>query len=131
MSSKYAVTLVSAGAVWLLFLLIYTGLALAGYMDWSMVLALGGLLLFIGLLAPAVSLPPLFRWGSAKGRLIYLVLVVVMASGLGAVFSALGTVDSAVDLPAPVVAALLVLILIALFVGSWALSVRWYEKREL
>ncbi len=130
-SSKYAVTLACTGAVWVLFLLIYTALALAGYMDWSLVLALGELLLLIGLLAPSISLPPMFRWGSAKGRVIYVVLVVVLASGMGATFSAPDMAGGAVELPGPVAAALTVLVPVALFAGSWALSVRWYEKREL
>ena len=127
---KYAVTMACFAVVWVLFTAVYVVLALLGYMDLTQALFQCGLLLVMGLVAPAVSLPALFRWGIAKGRIIYMALIVVMAAGLGGLYGAVGEFG----LPALSggwLIALGLLAVIALFAGSWALSVRWYEKREL
>ena len=127
---KYAVTMACFAVVWVLFTAVYVALALLGYMDLTQALFQCGLLLVLGLVAPAVSLPALFRWGIAKGRIIYMALIVVLASGLGGLFGVVGE-SGLPSLPGGWLIALGLLAVIALFAGSWALSVRWYEKREL
>ncbi len=133
-TDKYAVTLISFGVTWVLFVLLYAVLAAMGRLAWQMMAVQSILLLVMGLLAPAVSLPTLFRWGSAKGRVIYLAMVILLAAGIGGMLAGLAELDRVIDLPElslSLIAALAVLVPIALFAGSWALSVRWYEKREL
>lgn len=132
-TGKYAVTLVSFGVTWGLFALLYAVLAALGRMTWQMMAVQSILLLVMGLLAPAVSLPTLFRWGSAKGRVIYIAMVILLAAGVGGTLAGLARLDH-IDLPeltAPLLAVLAVIVPVALFALSWALSVRWYEKREL
>ena len=133
-TGKYIVTMASFAVTWIPFVLLYTVLAALGRMTWQMMGVQTAMLLVVGLLAPAFSLPPLFRWGSAKGRVIYIFIVILIAAGMGSTVIGLASLLDSIKLPAlplPLLAALAVVVLIALFIGSWALSVRWYEKREL
>ena len=132
-TGKYIVTMASFAVTWLPFVLLYAVLAALGRMAWQTVAVQSVLLLIVGLLAPAFSLPPLFRWGTARGRVIYIFLVILMAAGIGGLASGLATLDlfALPALPMPLLAVLAVVVPAALFVGSWALSVRWYDKREL
>ena len=132
-TGKYIVTMASFAVTWLPFVLLYAVLAALGRMAWQTVAVQSVLLLIVGLLAPAFSLPPLFRWGTARGRVIYIFLVILMAAGIGGLASGLATLDlfALPALPMPLLAVLAVAVPAALFMGSWALSVRWYDKREL
>lgn len=131
-SSKYAVTLICFGLVWVLFAVIFAALALLGRMPWFMAGAQLVILAVLGLLAPAFSMPAMFRWGSNKGRVIFIAVIVAVGVGAGVFFSTFPfDAFSLPDLPVPVLIALAALIPVALFVGSWFLAVRWYEKREL
>ena len=131
-TDKYALTLGCFAATWALFALLYVLLAALGRMAWPMVAVQSLLMLAVGLLAPSVSLPALFRWGSAKGRVIYIGMVVLVVAGVG---GAVGGLINMVNvdlsaLPLSLIAALAVLIPVGAFIGSWALAVRWYDKRE-
>ena len=131
-SSKYVITLICFGVVLVLFAAIFAVLALLGRMPWFMAGAQTVILAVMGLLAPAFSLPAIFRWGSNKGRVIFIAVIVAVGVGAGFFFSAASF--DAVSLPAiptPVLVALAALVPVALFIGSWALAVRWYEKRDL
>ena len=80
--------------------------------------------------APSLILPFIFKNGSEKGRMAYLIVlgcVFALAAGGAIVLERLNLLEAQIELPVPgVVAALAVL----LYPASWALSVRWYEKRE-
>ena len=132
-TGKYAVTMASFAVTWIPFVLLYAVLAAMGRMTWQMMAVQSVLLLVMGLLAPAFSLAPLFRWGSAKGRVIYIAVIILIAAGLGGTTAAVAAMDQIQlpELPMPLLAALAVVIPVALFIGSWALAVRWYEKRDL
>ncbi len=132
-TGKYAVTLASFAVTWVPFVLIYAVLAALGRMTWQMMAVQSVMLLVVGMLAPALSLPVLFRWGSAKGRIIYLAMIVLLAACVGGLLTGIAKLDQIEfpELPMPLLAALAVLVPVALFIGSWVLSVRWYEKREL
>ena len=124
-TGKYLVTMAGFAVTWVPFVILRT--------TWQMMAVQSALLLAVGLLAPAFSLPTIFRWGSAKGRIVYLVMVILLAAALGgaaAGIAELGNIDLP-ELSTPLLAALAIVVPIALFIGSWALSVRWYEKREL
>ena len=131
-SSKYAVTLICFGFVFVLFAVLFSVLALLGRMPWVMAGGQLVILAVLGLLAPAFSMPAMFRWGSNKGRVIFLAVIVAVGVGAGFFFSTFPFDSlSLPDIPVPAVIALALLIPAALFVGSWFLAVRWYEKREL
>ena len=131
-SSKYVVTLLCFGLVWALFAAIYAILALTGRLLWVMAGTQIAILAVIGLLAPAFSLPAMYRWGSNKGRIIFIFVLVLLGAGAGAFVSVLPLGSFSLPaIPAPVLIALAVLLPVLLFIGSWFLAVRWYEKREL
>lgn len=83
----------------------------------------------LGLLASAIMLPILFRFGAEKGRIAYLVFV-------GAIFGVLAIVFM-VDRPTsrydafPIPNWALCVFSLLLYVLSWRLSVALYNRREL
>lgn len=85
------------------------------------------LVLALSLFAPALSLPITFKFGSAKGRLINILVVVIFAVGI----ANLSTSGLHISIDEGVVTALMYLVPLALFIASWALSVRIYNKKEL
>ena len=130
-TGKYLVTMAGFAVTWVPFVILYAVLAALGRMTWQMMAVQSAMLLAVGLLAPAFSLPPLFRWGSAKGRVIYIAIVILVAASVGGAMSGLAGLDHMPELPMPLLAALAAALPVALFIGSWALAVRWYNKREL
>ena len=131
-SSKYAVTLICFGFVWVLFAAVFSVMALLGSMTWAMAAVQMVMLAVLGLLAPAFSMPAMFRWGSNKGRVIFLAVIIAVGFGAGFFFSTFPFDSfSLPSIPVPVLIALAAIIPVALFIGSWFLAVRWYENRDL
>ena len=86
-------------------------------------------LLGLAAAAPSLILPFVFKNGSEKGRMAYLIVlgaIFAVAIGGTMVLKKLDVLQMQVQIPG----ALLVLLVPVLYLGSWALSVRWYEKRE-
>ena len=87
------------------------------------------LMLFCALLLPSVVLPLMFKLGAAKG---YLYAMLIMALGIGVAYLASEAMSYSVLLEvAPAAIAAAALVLAALYVLSWRLSVRLFEAREL
>ena len=83
------------------------------------------LLPLAGTLAPSLMFPAMFRFGATKGRAVYITVVIGMAAACAALMVTGDTTERAWPL-------LLTLgIALAVFAASWALSVRWFEAREL
>ena len=125
-SAKYLMALLSVLAVMALTLLIQA-LRLSRTGSLAQLWTYPALLLPVGFIGPALLMPVIFWLGVEKGRIFYFVLVgfvcavgVVMGGGTGL---SLGV--------APASPLLLLLASALLFAGSWLLSVRLYEKREL
>lgn len=78
-----------------------------------------------GLTAPALMFPAMFRLGAIKGRTVYISVVILVAAAC----AVLVIVDGASARAVPF--ALSLVISLAVFVGSWALSVKWFRAREL
>ena len=78
-----------------------------------------------GLTAPALMFPAMFRLGAIKGRTVYISVVILVAAACAVLMIADGASARAV----PFVLSLV--ISLAVFVGSWALSVKWFRAREL
>ena len=85
------------------------------------------------LLITGISLPPLYRFGAEKARMIY----VLTFAGLGALLGGGGAVMDELQqngpgsgpLPVPLwLAAVLLLAVLALYAVSWRVSVAWYGK---
>lgn len=78
-----------------------------------------------GLTAPALMFPAMFRLGAIKGRTVYISVVILVAAACAVLVIADGASARAVPF------ALSLGISLAVFVGSWALSVKWFRAREL
>lgn len=130
-TAKYLVGLMLQGTV----LMLTAGahalqLALHGGFRWEVFYVEFGILLVLATAAPSLTLPFIFRDGSEKGRMAYLIVIGTVC-GLAAagsiILKKLDLMQNQSAFPGgPLVAVLVVL----LYLGSWALSVRWYEKRE-
>lgn len=78
-----------------------------------------------GLTAPALMFPAMFRLGAIKGRTVYISVVILVAAACAVLVIADGASARAVPFTLSLV------IPLAVFVGSWALSVKWFRAREL
>ena len=81
--------------------------------------------------APSLILPFIFKNGSEKGRMAYLIvfgtLFALVAAG-GVVLEKLGVVMVPTEIP---MGAISVAAAVVLYPASWVLSVHWYGNREL
>ena len=80
-----------------------------------------------GLIVPSVMLPTTYKLGATKGRVVYIVMLMVVAGTCAVVMpseSVRGVLTVLPILP-------VIIITLAIFVGSWALSVKWFKAREL
>ena len=124
---RYLMSLLSFLALYVLTLLVQAIVLLPKGRSEGL-LELAGLLPCLGLIAPALMLPITLRWGVEKGRIIYYFIIgLIVAAGL--IFAndfagpgrAIGRWGAAAVL----------LVSVIFFAGSWLLSVKLYEKREL
>ena len=130
-SAKYLTGLILQGVVLVLTALAHgLQLHLAGslvrdafWMDIAM-------LVVLAVAAPSLILPFIFRNGSEKGRLAYLIvfgtLFALVAAG-GVVLDKLGMVVELTELPMGTISAVTAVVL---YPASWVLSGHWYGKRE-
>lgn len=88
------------------------------------------MVLFTGLVGQSVTMPFLMKLGSEKGRLVYLIMIGVMCA-VGSLIASSGLLTPAAFLGMKLGFLTVLLIAAAMFVGSWILSVKFYEKREL
>ena len=85
------------------------------------------LLLAVGLGVPALMYPVMFKFGATKGRAVYIAVVMVAAAACAVLMASESVSGALTALPIlPVTVTVL-----AVFVGSWALSVKWFRAREL
>ena len=81
----------------------------------------------VGLIVPSVMLPTTYKLGATKGRVVYIVMLMVVA-GVCALLVNLSKESGA---PATLSPLATMAISLAVFIGSWALSVKWFKAREL
>ena len=85
------------------------------------------LLLAVGLGVPALMFPVMFKFGATKGRAVYIAVVMIASATCGVLMASESVRGALTVLPIlPVI-----IITLAIFVGSWALSVKWFKAREL
>ena len=123
-TAKYLTSLLLTAAIIVLVLL---AALLSGQLRTPALTAALPLLPAMGLGVPALMFPAMFRLGAVKGRTVYLVAVVI-ASAACAVLMVSAEAKRLLSQLHPAMAAAAAL---AVFAASWALSVRWFEKREL
>lgn len=85
------------------------------------------LLLAVGLGVPALMFPVMFKFGATKGRAVYIAVVMIASATCGVLVASESVSGALTVLPIlPVI-----IITLAIFVGSWALAVHWFKAREL
>lgn len=89
-------------------------------------------LLAVGLIVPGITLPAVFKLGTEKGRMAYYGMVVVACGAFGAlgVMTDMNVAEIVLGLRewlVPVLSAAGIVV----FAGSWMLSVKFYQEREL
>ena len=93
----------------------------------SLLPAILPLLPVVGLGVPALMFPAIFKLGATKGRGVYIVTVLLAAAACAVLMASEKVSQALSDVsPLPMTAAAL-----AVFAGSWALAVHWFEAREL
>ena len=127
-SSKYILTLLLVGLVFVLTMLIQ-GIRLSRAGALAQLWELPGMLLPVGLVGPAVLLPVIFRLGVEKGRIFYYVLVGLVAASAVIFSSGQSPEIPTAQVQLPGLA--LVLGSLVLFALSWGLSILLYQRREL
>ena len=130
-SAKYLTGLILQGVVLVLTALAHgLQLHLAGSLVWDAFWADISMLVVLAVSAPSLILPFIFKNGSEKGRMAYLIvfgtLFALVAAG-GVVLAKLGMVVELTELPMGIVS---VVAAVVLYPASWLLSVHWYGKRE-
>lgn len=126
-SERYVLMLILLGVV----MLLNSGVALATLSSRQVFvpeefLSLFAVMLSIGILCPCITLPCAYRFGSEKGRIIF--LSIVMLASLAFTSVSVGGISDNLSTPIsplwfPLAAALLLPV-------SYLLSVRFYERRE-
>ena len=130
-SARYLEALAVVGTVWAYGAALFCAKAALGGWTWAEVRLLTAFVPAAGLLSAALCLAVTFRMGWARGKFVFSVTVCVIG-GSGAVTSLLGVSDAGLGPFAGSGAVLaLPIAALALFMGSWALSVKWYNRREL
>ena len=129
-SAKYLVGLICSGGVLLLCLLVLALWQILGSgFDLDIFLGMGSICLGLGVAAPVLLLPLVFRFGPEKGRLLFIVLIASLC-GAGV---ALGQADFLSGLAmgnSTLVALVTVGVTLVLYLLSWRLSIHFYQKKE-
>lgn len=133
-SAKYIVTLVFLGiSILLISLVQIVRMFLYDTGDWYSCLMTIGILPVLGIFAPCVLLPTVFKFGVEKGRIVFYAVIVAVCGAVGAVvelgmnismFPVLSQLGSWFVLAAVALGGLLLIL-------SWRLSVYFYQKREM
>lgn len=122
-SAKYLIGLIFGGVVFLLVeLLLLIGLSMGGNFDF---LSMSSVLLLMGLLGPSILMPFVFKFGSEKGRIAYYFVLALLFAVI-AFLIGMGFYEYLNGFSWLVIAAA-----VLLYLGSWRLSILFYEKREL
>ena len=122
-SAKYLIGLIFGGVVFLLVeLLLLIGLSMGGNFDF---LSMSSALLLMGLLVPSILMPFVFKFGSEKGRIAYYFVLALLFAVI-AFLIGMGFYEYLNGFSWLVIAAA-----VLLYLGSWRLSILFYEKREL
>ena len=83
-----------------------------------------------GLIVPAILLPFSFRFGTEKGRIVYLLTVGLVLGGVAALGYVKGSDPSGLNMTSGAAAGLF-LAAVVIFIISWRLSIILYKNREL
>lgn len=129
-SAKYIVTLIAVCCVWTLSVMAQ---AMSGIFSDNLQMGIleAAVMLAIGLVAPAVMLPIMFKFGTEKGRVFYYLMIILLCGGYASI--AINGPERFIMniLSVPWFPCFLAAVCILIFALSWRLSIGFYRKREL
>ena len=129
-SSKYLIGLIFGAAAYVISIAAtIVRMQLNGYFSLDSLLGMAVILLALGMLAPTLLLPLVFKFGTEKGRIAFYVMIGLMTAA-GTIAAGLG-LQFALPVGGVWILAAAVLIIVLLYVLSWRLSIVFYRKREL
>ena len=130
-ASKYIFGLLSQGVI---LVLVAAGnifrIIFIGGIDWKYLFDLMGIMMMLAAVSVSLPLPFIFKMGVEKGRMGYYMMIGFAAVGSGVAGGLLGDDVASISLPVSAVS-ILILIGICIYMFSWWLSVKFYEKRDL
>ena len=101
----------------------------SGAFSWKSFSSILSMLAILSFLTPAISLPPMFRWGVEKGRMAYYISVGLVC-GISAFVVNVSDITLLGFLPNSAAMLLLGLASLVAYGISWYLSNLFYQKRE-
>lgn len=101
----------------------------SGAFSWKSFSCILSMLAILSFLTPAISLPPMFRWGVEKGRMAYYISVGLVC-GISAFVVNVSDITLLGSLPSSTAMLLLGLAALVAYGVSWYLSIVFYRKRE-
>lgn len=132
-SSKYLMTLILVGGMWVLSALVQCVRTLRDpAVSWNEMSIILSALLVLGVFSSSMILPVIFKFGSEKGRIVYYAVIIVVCGAC----AALSIISTEMNFRIPLfwlkwLPVFTIIFAICIFAGSWMLSIRFYEKREL
>lgn len=100
----------------------------SGAFSWKSFSSILSMLAILSFLTPAISLPPMFRWGVEKGRMAYYISVGLVC-GISAFVVNVSDITLLGFLPNSAAMLLLGLASLVAYGISWYLSILFYQKR--
>ena len=85
----------------------------------------------ISILLPAFMYPFDFKYGTAKGRLVYFIITGITVAGMSSVFMRADVTSFLSKFTQPVLIAVIFAVAMIIFIVSWFISVKIYEAREI
>ena len=133
-TSKYIVVLLSA--------VLSSAMALAAFIlinivNKDKVLSLSDIAVYltaassISIVLPAFMYPFDFKYGTAKGRVVYFILTGIAVAGLSSAFMGADVTSFLSKLTQPLVIAVIFAAALTIFIVSWFVSAKIYEAREI
>lgn len=130
-SEKYLVGLIFFGVMLALALTVQAvAMVIAQAFSLGLLLNQSILMLLCFFASCTFILPLIFRFGVEKGRIFYL-LVIGLLCGITAALGILTKGSFSPDWVFPSAMVLSLAVVMLLYIGSWLLSIRFYQKREL
>lgn len=130
-AAKYLISLFAVLATSLVTLLACSlRMGLQEGLDLMALLQTGCVILGLGLLTPALMLPWVFKFGAEKGRIVFYIVLVLLMVVCGFFVGFYNSME--LDLPGNfiLVGPMTLGVCVLLFLGSWALSKFFSQKRE-
>lgn len=136
-SAKYLMAMILVGVIWILNVLAQIIRILRNpSLQWSNIAVELSVLLVTGIFSSSMILPVIFKFGAEKGRVAYYTVIVVVCAASAALSTVSMDLNVDLNISLPLIwiklfPVVVLLVGICIFAGSWLLSMKFYENRDL